>query len=40
MGHSIEMHYRTYNFTYDEVDAERAAAALTKRQQQMQQQQS
>ena len=22
MGHSIEMHYRTYNSTYDEVDAE------------------
>ena len=39
MGHSIEMHYRTYNSTYDEVDAERAAAALNKRQQQAQQQQ-
>jgi hypothetical protein len=39
MGHSIEMHYRTYNSTYDEVDAEQAAAALNKRQQQIQQQQ-
>ena len=28
MGHSIEMHYRTYNSTYDELDAERAAASL------------
>jgi hypothetical protein len=33
------MHFRTYNSTYDELDAERAAASLTKRQQQMQQQQ-
>ena len=39
MGHSIEMHFRTYNSTYDELDAERAAASLTKRHQQMQQQQ-